>query len=599
MVTRRTILQALPPSLQPYLAGAALSASRPPLRRIPSNRVQVAGLIGDRISFTWRANVLALDIDGDFLNPFVTKQQDGRFVGVGMLTDAVTHFAFHTGDRQLLGLRQHLIETIARVQENDGYVGLNPPARRIREPWDIHEMSYLVYGLTSDFQLFGDEHSLRIARKIADYLVNRLSGQMPGAVNDSRLHLALVMLGFDRAMLHLYQACGEVRYLNVLTHDCKIQDWDLGIIQGRGDHVYGHAYAYLCRCLAQLELYQLTVTESLFSQTEKALDFLRAGHGMVITGMSGKKECWHSDQSGDGDLIETCSAAYLIRWLDQLFRMRMDPLYLDIIERAVFNTLFAAQSPDGRRLRYYTPFEGARQYYERDTYCCPNNYRRILAELPQMLYYCSDSALWLGLYCQSAATVQMSRQPVQIRQETDYPSSGKVVIRVDPEKESEFSIKLRKPRWCEQAALTVNGKSLRTAGAGFTDVRRRWKRGDVIEFDMAMPSRFIRGVETQQGRVAVMRGPSVYCFNPARNPGVQAANVKDIVLDERACRLVTDDGFRPNGTACKLSAWSNRRAMAGGPDLQLTLTEFPDPGGTAVYFLARQNARTAGDELLS
>jgi hypothetical protein len=178
---------------------------------VPLNQVKVGGLIGERFDLTWQGNILKLAVDRDFLGPFVQKKLNGNFIGLGTFTDSVVRFAFQNSNPQLLALKKHLVEMTAQAQEADGYVGLEPPSRRIREPWDIHEMSYIVYGLTSDYRLFVERRSLAIGRRIADYMIARLSGRLPDAVDHSHIYLEMIMTGFPRAMLTLYQVTGDAR----------------------------------------------------------------------------------------------------------------------------------------------------------------------------------------------------------------------------------------------------------------------------------------------------------------------------------------------------------------------------------------------------
>src|SRR5208283_2932404 len=90
---------------------------------------------------------------------------------------------------------------------------------------------------------------------------------------------------------------------------------------------------------------------------------------------------------GTINLGETCASTYMLFWLDELMRREGKPVYGDMMERVVFNTLFGAQSPEGRHLRYYTALDGPRRYFPTDTYCCPSNYRRAVATLPDLVYY--------------------------------------------------------------------------------------------------------------------------------------------------------------------------------------------------------------------
>ena len=176
---------------------------------------------------------------------------------------------------------------------------------------------------------------------------------------------------------------------------------------GRRQGIEGHIYAYMARCLAQLELHRTRPDGRLLAQTERALDFMQHHDGLHITGGTGQCEIWTDDQDGRGDLGETCATAYQLRVYDSLLRLEGDARLGDLIERTIFNALFAAQSPDGRRLRYFAPTEGPRAYWTTDTYCCPCNYRRIVAELPAMVFYRPSDGLAVNLYAPAQAKLSV------------------------------------------------------------------------------------------------------------------------------------------------------------------------------------------------
>ncbi len=274
------------------------------------------------------------------------------------------------------------------------------------------------------------------------------------------------------------------------------------------------------------------------------------------------------------------------------------------MERAVYNALFAAQSPDGRRLRYYAPFDGERVYFDRDTYCCPCNYRRIIAELPGMIYYgTEDGGIAVNLYTESRAEIPIAGgTTVRIRQETHYPSSGEVTIILEPSGMLRFPLKLRIPRWCGNGVrLTVNDTfiSENIRGGAFHVVEREWKPGDRITLNMPVDWRVVRGRKAQAGRAAVMRGPLLFCLNPALNPNINANQLKLLRLDPAsASGPVENTAVRPGGIACRIKMWSPEQ-YAGSPDCDVILTEFADPGGLQTYFLLTDpvDERLVDDEL--
>jgi hypothetical protein len=320
---------------------------------------------------------------------------------------------------------------------------------------------------------------------------------------------------------------------------------------------------------------------------------------MAITGGAGLWEIWTGDQDGRMALGETCATAYQIRLYDSLLRLEGNSRYGDLIERTMYNALFAAQSVDGRRIRYYTPLEGKREYFPADTYCCPCNYRRIVADLPTMVYYRSSRGVAVSLYTPSEATIALERGlSLKIRQKTDYPTSGQVVIRLDPSRPASFPLQLRIPRWCEKPAVAVNGQPWRKSPAPgtFLCLDRQWQAGDRVTLDLPMPWRLVLGRKRQAGRAAVMRGPLVYCLNPAQNKAFAKRDAADLGLLKLDPSSLKDE----HGTdCCHLRAWDAGCMAVGVPgNLSLRLSEYPDPEGKTVFFCLPDLKAAVPDELV-
>jgi len=585
---------------------AATSSGADALTPLELGRVKVGGEIGRRVDVTINNNLLALDADKDFLPPFAEKKARGGYIGLGKLIDAAVRFAVYSQDERVLALKKHLVDHAIQTQEPDGYIGMFAPDARMWGMWDVHEMGYLIYALASDYRYFGDERSLVAARKAADYIIERWP-TMPedwDAKTGVATHVSVT--GLERAMMTLSRQSGDRRYLDFCIRQRALPEWDLGIVIGRRPLIEGHIYAYLCRSLAQLELYRITPDEKLLRTSRRAIEFLTRSDGMAITGGAGQWEIWTDDQDGRGELAETCATAYQIRVYDSLLRLAGDSRYGDLMERTIYNTLFAAQSPDGRKIRYYSPFEGERVYHPGDTYCCPCNFRRIIAELPDMVYYRFGGGLAINLYTPSEAKLKLEGGAgLVVRQATDYPNSGRVVIQLDPSEAAEFPLRLRIPAWCGEGQVAVNGQAVEEgiAGGQFFTIERSWQKGDQVVLDMPMPWRLVRGRKRQAGRVAVMRGPMVFCLNPAQNERLaqlDGADLGRITLDpESLGEPLGDDSVRPGGLACRVQAWKPGYAVKRPGDLSLVLTEFADPGGKAVYFRLQDLSVAADDELFA
>ncbi|MFA6564146.1 MAG: beta-L-arabinofuranosidase domain-containing protein [Verrucomicrobiia bacterium] len=573
------------------LAALPAFASADKLQSLDVRAVKVGGEIGRRIEVTITNNLLVLDVEKDFLAPFKVEpaKRAGAYIGLGKLIDATVRFAAHTGDERVKALKCRLVREAVAAQEADGYIGTFQPAKRMWSLWDIHEMNYLAYGLAMDHRFFGEKASLEAARKLADYIVRRWAAEPPKLPTPWDITLHMGVTGVESTMLAMRRETGDARYLDFVTKTRQLANWDAHVVTGRWGLIEGHAYAHLCRCIAQLRLHRLQPNARLLKPTRDVLEFILRGEGMTITGEVGDHECWHDTQEGTINLGESCASAYLVRWLDELLRMEGKPIYGDLMERVIYNGLFAGQSPDGRRIRYYTPTDGPRSYHKGDTYCCPNNYRRTIAELPTLICYRTDGGIAINLYAQSE--VKMELKPglnLSVRQETDYPSSGRVALRLDPSQPAPFPLRLRIPRWCEAPSVSVNGETVRKGvkPGEFFVISRKWQPGDRVELNLPMPVRLVAGRVAQAGRVAVMRGPQVFCLNRSRYPKLANTDLRLLVIDPKSVEgPFKDDSVRSGGVACRVKVWgAGAWYPHGKPNLMLELSEFADPAGEFTFF---------------
>jgi len=146
---------------------------------------------------------------------------------------------------------------------------------------------------------------------------------------------------------------------------------------------------------------------------------------------------------------------------------------------------------------------------------------KILAESPRYIYAHDASGAYVNLYVASRATVPVAGTKVELRQATAYPWDGRVDLTVRLPKPTEFALHLRIPGWCEGATLTVNGAAARHERArGYAVVRRAWQDGDAVQLNLPMPVQRVRAhprVQADIGRVALQRGPLIYCAEQVDN----------------------------------------------------------------------------------
>jgi DUF1680 family protein len=572
-------------------------------KHLPYGKVRITGEIGRRIDMTIDKNIKNLDMENTFLNPFRTKKANDGFIGTGMFLDATTRFAAYSADPATVVLKNMIVDLLLENQQDDGYIGFFNEGRRLWHAWDIHEMVYIITGLVSDYSFFGQKRSLDAAVKIADYILARWTARPAGFPD-------FYLLGIDHAMLSLYQLTGEERFRE-FGENKKPLTWAPGIEKGRTSRMFGHIFAYMAINEAQLDFYRMTADEHLTKATSDAMNFLTAGDGLSVIGGVGQEECWTDDQDGEGDHAETCATAYIIRIYDNLLRLHGRSSYGDLMERSIYNALFAAQSPDGGRIRYYTPFEGERKYFNNVAYCCPNNFRRIISELPLMIYYTKpEGGIAVNLYTASSAQADFADgTKADIEQVTDYPNTGDVAINLKLSKSRAFPLALRIPGYAKNISVKVNGKPVDrkiTAGEFFV-IDRTWKTGDRVELSIPMEFRLVAGRKRQSGRVAVMRGPLAYCFSRVANPNIDPQRnasfqrLGKITLDPNTLSLSADSTVRCNGTACTVKAWrTGFSSNSEKHDYELKLTEFADPEGVVTYFRIPEysNAGVVEDELI-
>ncbi len=571
---------------------------------------ELFGEIGRRIKLTIYENLMKLNIEKDFLLPFqVQESVHPAYIGLGKLIDAAVGFAVYTDDVKILEFKKRLVAETIKTQDSDGYIGVLVPESRMWFRYDMHEIGYLIVGLTNDYKYFGEKASLRAARKLADFVINRWSAEparWPGSGN--RKDLFAVRTGFDNGLLELYEQTEDSRYMDFLVNFqlFKLPEWNVEIKKST-DYMADerHAYVYMSLCVAQLQLYDLNGDSRLLSQTEKAIRFLTRQDGMLTTGSCGMGESWHDNQDCKEGASESCATAYLVRMTEHLMRTTGRTSLGDLIERTIYNALFAAQSPDGRQLRYFCAVEGPRKYYNQDIWCCPNNFRRIIAALPAMVYYRSVDGVTVNLYTASTTTVDLDDgRNVTIRQKTEYPTSGQVKITITPSMAMEFPLQLRIPHWCSQTTYAINdGTSVNVCpNESLLKICRVWQPGDKVTLNMSMPWRLIRGRKLQEGKVALMRGPVVYCIGVEENTELLKTYPEpgNLIIDPTTFGEPSPDTtVRPGGLKVTAKAWPADGQTESAAPLSVVFTEFVDPSGIATYFHVPDLTRAIDDELMA
>lgn len=243
---------------------------------------------------------------------------------------------------------------------------------------------------------------------------------------------------------------------------------------------------------------------------------------------------------------ESCAGIGHVLWQHRMNLMDADAKYADVMELTLYNSAIAGMSLSGDAFFYQNPLEsreGAARSEWIGLACCPTNHARFTPQVAGMVYARDEGKILVNLFAAGEASLDMGGHgQVAMRQETNYPWDGKVKLTVTPDKPTAFDLQVRIPGWARgqtvpgdlyrdvlaeptTITLKVNGEPLAaTPGKdGYVSIKRTWQPGDVVDLDLPMPVRRVVShpkLEENRGRVALMRGPLVYCFEGIDHPDI-------------------------------------------------------------------------------
>ncbi|MCE9556626.1 MAG: glycoside hydrolase family 127 protein, partial [Planctomycetes bacterium] len=226
--------------------------------------------------------------------------------------------------------------------------------------------------------------------------------------------------------------------------------------------------------------------------------------------------------------------------------------YADVLEQLLYNGILSGVALGGERFFYVNPLASDGKHHRQPFFpcaCCPSNVVRFVPSVPGYVYAVGadrstaatepktesspkqSQAIFVNLYVAGTANIKLGDHAVKLIQETRYPWDGKVKLTVTPDRQASFPLYLRIPSWCREAKVSVAGSPVANPKIqrGYLRLDRAWSAGDVVELDLPMEIQRIEAhprVKADAGRVAVQRGPVVYCFEAVDNGG----HVKDLVL---------------------------------------------------------------------
>jgi DUF1680 family protein len=435
-----------------------------------------------------------------------------------------------------------IIDQIAAAQQPDGYLNtyftLVEPQKRwknIRHGHELYCAGHLMEAAVAYHQATGKRKLLDVARKLADHILTVFG---PGKRIDTSGHEEI-----ELALVKLYRATGDERYLKQAEFFLDVRGRpDLRKLFGEyaQDHkpvraqreVAGHAVRAMYLYCGMADVAALTgdrkLTEALESIWRDVVERKMYVTGGIGPSASNEGFTVPYDLPNDSAYAETCAAVGMALWNHRLFLMSGDGKYADVLERVVYNGLLSGVSLGGDRFFYVNPLGSKGKHHRQEWFdcaCCPDNVLRYVAGIGERVYAHKDNRIWTGLYMGNTATVPLKGGKVKLMQETRYPWDGDVKITVEPEKRFAFELLLRVPGWCKALPrVEINDQAVNAAkdDKGFVKFARIWKAGDVVRLVLAMPVERVYAdphVKADVGRVALQRGPIVYCLEGVDNDG--------------------------------------------------------------------------------
>lgn len=490
--------------------------------------------------------------------------------GASYLLQTYPDMKLYTGGREV-ALRQYVdsvIDIIATAQEPDGYLytartqnPLKPhewagPTRWVKEEdlsHELYNLGHMVESAIAHYQATGSRKFLDIAIRYAD-CVCREVGRGEGQARVVPGHQIAEM-----ALAKLYLVTGDRKYLD----EAKFFLDERGKTHIKNDYsqshkpvveqreAVGHAVRAGYMYAGMADVAALTGDSTYIRAIDRIWEnivskklYITGGIGSTSSGEAFGRNYQLPNMTA---YCETCAAIANVYTNYRLFLLHGDSKYFDVLERSLYNGLISGMSLQGNGFFYPNPLESDGQHERKPWFgcaCCPSNLSRFIPSLPGYVYAVKEnsgekSAVYVNLYLSNSSVLRVGGKEVALTQQTNYPWDGSVKLTVDKNKVGLFTLKLRIPGWVQNQPvpsdlyqyadgeqlgyrLTVNGDSIpvKLSADGYAAISRKWKKGDCVELHLDMKPRLVKAhwnVEADRGRVAVERGPLVYCVEHPDN----------------------------------------------------------------------------------
>ncbi|MGI8743284.1 MAG: glycoside hydrolase family 127 protein [Bryobacteraceae bacterium] len=450
--------------------------------------------------------------------------------------EAVAFLLQSGDDPKLRATFDRLIDDVLAAQEPSGYLNTYWSGERAKQRFtemtrghELYCLGHLLQAGIAYYRATGNRKLLDGGIRFVDYLAaNFGADKRPLLTGHPELEMALV---------ELYRTTGNSKHLELAGYLLSgVESERLHLKESGLRYMFsgkpftsrtvfeGHAVRAMYASSGAADYYMET-GDAAYAKTLDTLWRDLTARKMYITGGVGSRSQGEAfgepyELPNAQAYTESCAAIGNMMWNFRMLAARGESKYADVMERALYNGISSGVSLNGTLYCYRNPLSSSGEkirdeWY--DTTCCPPNLQRVLASLPGYFYATSKRGVYVNFYDNSDLNWHLEDgTALQIRQSTEYPWSGRVSLTVSPTGEKDFTLYARIPRWSSATAVSVNGASAGAPQPGeYLAITRRWKRGDRVELQFDMDPKLLAAnpqVVEDNGKVAVQRGPLVYCL---------------------------------------------------------------------------------------
>ncbi|HHV54658.1 MAG TPA: hypothetical protein GXX55_04335 [Firmicutes bacterium] len=503
----------------------------------PSKISNVGGFLGKRFHANLQNRLKNWRLVEDFILMHERKDHDDWFwMGeqIGKWLDSAAFSCQVAGDKALRARVEEVLQRLAATQEEDGYLGIT--SRMHRNPvrgMQLYEWYYVLHGLLACYDVLGSDVALQIATRLGNYIIRTwgvepgqfpLMGRFPGNGHDggegTLILEPIVLLGMrtgDRRFIEWGEKTVGMWDTWSAQYPESIHTGPLALMQAVAEgrrHVHEvreniHAHTLHMNLLGLAALYEATGKADYKGIVLGCIKDIADNYVFLTGGMSSGERYIPFRYYHPKNDIEVCPQHTWILLLDQALRWTGEARYAEELERTLLNSFLAAQLADGSNWSYMTPLNGQAQRPSTPN-CCNAAGQRLVGRIPVFLYGQTEDGIVVHQYSASDAEfVFGDGTTVTVKQRTEYPSRGSVVLNLDPERPVAFKLYVRIPSFATGAKMSVNGREPVAITPGtYAVCEREWRPGDTVALELPLQVT----ARANDRYIALVRGPLVYAY---------------------------------------------------------------------------------------